>query len=324
MPCPRACIVHYDPDEMSTQLTRLLPQWNHDFESFRPISDGIEATFTSPSGPTTIQGRMLIGCDGSRSLVRKSLFPREDQHTNYKLPVRLLGASTIYDAKLASTVRVLDPFFFQGGDPRTNAAHWFSFLDSPSSSGRGDDTRECQILVSWPFRPGFDGRADPVEVPAKGIERVRLMKHISREWADPFHTIVQSIPEDTDVKTITLEDWVPPTKGWTTVPGSDRVVLVGDAAHAMTMYRGEAANHGLADVDLLVSQLLSLNETESPAAALKTYTTGMVERAATAVLKSRQACLDAHSYERINDDSPLIQKRAIRTQPVAQEPVSVA
>jgi hypothetical protein len=92
----------------------------------------------------------------------------------------------------------------------------------------------------------------------------------------------------------------------------------------MTMYRGEAANHGLADVDLLVSQLLSLSETDSPAAALKTYTSGMVERAATAVLKSRQACLDAHSYERINDDSPLIQKRAIRTQPVIQEPLSVA
>jgi hypothetical protein len=131
-------------------------------------------------------------------------------HNNYQLPVWLLGASTIYPKELTTPVRKLDPFFFQGGDPNTDAAHWFSFLDSPASSGRGNDSRECQILVSWPYRPGFLGQPEPLEIPAKGIERVQTMKRIAHNWADPFRTIVQSIPDDTDVKTINLEDWVPP------------------------------------------------------------------------------------------------------------------
>lgn len=270
---------------------------------------------------------MLVGCDGSRSRVRTSLFPDPAVHSNYQLPVRLLGASTIYPGSLASTVRALDPFFFQGGDPQTNTAHWFSFLDSPSSSGRGDDSRDCQILVSWPYQPGFLGQAEPLEVPARGVERVQLMKTIAGGWAEPFHSIVQSLPEDTEVKTITLEDWVPPEHHWNETPGSDRAVLVGDAAHAMTMYRGEAANHGIADVHLLVSQVMSVTgklgdggQEKSLPRACKAYTVKMVGRTAPAVMLSRQACLDAHEYARINDDSPLIQKRAaVRTESAGTE-----
>lgn len=277
----------------------------------------MKATFAGPSDSHVVKGCMLVGCDGSRSRVRTFLFPDPAVHSNYQLPVRLLGASTIYPGDLSSTVRALDPFFFQGGDPETNAAHWFSFLDSPSSSGRGDDSRDCQILVSWPYQSGFLGQSEPLEVPARGAERVKLMKTIASGWAEPFHSIVQSLPEDTEVKTITLEDWVPPENQWNETPSSDRVVLVGDAAHAMTMYRGEAANHGIADVYLLASHIMSVTgnlgdggQDESVPQACKAYTVKMVERTAPAVLLSRQACLDAHKYVRINDDSPLIQKRA--------------
>ena len=239
-------------------------------------------------------------------------------HSNHQLPVRLLGVSTVYPGSLASTVRVLDPFFFQGGDPATNAGHWFSFLDSPDSSGRGDDSRDCQILVSWPYRSGFLECEEPLEVPAQSSDRIALMKKISSTWADPFHSIVHSIPDGIEAKPISLEDWVPPPDHWNDITGSDRVVLVGDAAHAMTMYRGEAANHGIVDVDLFLSETLPAltsddeNRTKLLSKACKGYTQQMVERAAPAVLKSRQACLDAHVYERINDDSPLIAKRVAK------------
>lgn len=144
------------------------------------------------------------------------------------------------------------------------------------------------------------------------------MKRISAEWSDPFRRIIQSIPADAEPKTITLEDWVPPEGGWNGTPGSGRVVLVGDSAHAMTMYRGEAANHGIMDVECLLKAVLPALQTQTQAGAAEQmipdacvrYTKDMVERTAPAVLKSRQACLDAHNYERINDDSPLIQRRA--------------
>ena len=292
------------------------PQWDHTFHAFEPSDGAVRAAFTTPNGPHTVEGSIIVGCDGSHSRVRASLFPNPEIHLNYRLPVRLLGVSTIYPGELASKMRRLDPFFFQGGDPLTNASHWFSFLDSPETSGRGDDTRDCQILVSWPHRRGFLGEDTPLEVPANRRDRVAFMKKVASGWTDPFHEIVQSIPEDAEPKTITLEDWVPPRDQWTSVPGSDHVVLVGDAAHAMTMYRGEAANHGILDVQLLLSFILpALNAGDTARGerlreACESYTQDMVERTAPAVLKSRQACLDAHVYERINDDSPLIQKRA--------------
>ncbi|RJE22800.1 FAD binding domain-containing protein [Aspergillus sclerotialis] len=291
-------------------------KWDHTFHSFEPSDGAVKATFNTPNGPHTIEGSIIVGCDGSHSRVRASLFPAPEIHLNYQLPVRLLGVSTIYPGKLAAKMRQLDPFFFQGGDPLTNASHWFSFLDSPETSGRGDDTRDCQILVSWPHRQGFLGEENPLEVPSRRRDRVAFMKRVASGWTNPFHEIVQSIPEDAEPKTITLEDWVPPHDQWTSVPGSGRVVLVGDAAHAMTMYRGEAANHGIMDVQLLLSFILPLLTTgdtvcgERLTEACESYTQDMVERTAPAVLKSRQACLDAHVYERINDDSPLIQKRA--------------
>ena len=65
------------------------------------------------------------------------------------------------------------------------------------------------------------------------VERVGFMKDIASEWAEPFHDLVERIPEDTEVKAITLEDWVPKRGGWDNLGG--RVTMVGDAAHAMTM-----------------------------------------------------------------------------------------
>jgi 2-polyprenyl-6-methoxyphenol hydroxylase-like FAD-dependent oxidoreductase len=305
-------------------------QWSHTFKSLEHTQDeSVNVTFDTTSGFSTIRGSIVVGCDGSRSIVRKLLFPNVEDHSNYSLPVRLLGTSTIYPGSVASKARKLDPFFYQGGDPETSAAHWFSFLDSPSTSGRGDDSRDCQILIAWPFRKEFMGHDEPLEVPAGGPERVQLMKAISSGWAEPFLSIVQNLPEDADVKTISLEDWVPPPiEKWNVNGELQRVVLVGDSAHAMTMYRGEAANHGITDVSLLLSQVLPVlskgnvgqdTKKEDLLQACRTYTESMIERAAPAVLNSRQACLDAVTYERIDENSPLIMKRVIRAEPTTKE-----
>ena len=137
---------------------------------------------------------------------------------------------------MAAKARKLDPFFYQAGDPETDAFHWFSFLDSPSNNDREErDSYECQILVSWPSRAGFMGREEPLEVPDDNDERLKIMKEIADGWAEPFRDIVEAISEGTKVKTISLEDWVPPKEGWQGRNGEGKVVLLGDAAHAMTM-----------------------------------------------------------------------------------------
>lgn len=93
----------------------------------------------------------------------------------------------------------------------------------------------CQIITSWPYRAGFLGKSDPVEVPEGNTGRLNWMKFMSKGWVEPFRSIVQDIPEDTEAKVISLEDWVPSQGLWDNAGG--RITLVGDAAHAMTMCR---------------------------------------------------------------------------------------
>ena len=252
----------------------------------------------------------------------------------------------VYDSTLALKLKALDPFFFQGGDPETNAFLYFSFLDTPSNNTREDNPNsyECQIILSWPYKVGYMGRKEPLDVPKTGKERVAVMKDIAKGWAEPFQEMMMSIPEDADAKAIILEDFVPKERLWTNMEG--RATLVGDAAHTMTMCtyqiyypslalemmlmmlqdRGEGANHGIADIALLLEKILPpLQNSSGPTFlngsgprslqdAIDAYEKEMIQRAGPAVLTSRRACLDAHDYENITERSPLISRRVMVTE----------
>ena len=148
----------------------------------------------------------------------------------------MLGVTVDYSPPLSTKLRQIDPFFFQGGDPCTNAFLYFSFLDTPSSifarEGKRTESHVCQILISYPYRDGFLGK-EAFDPPASNPDRVKLMKQIGQNWANPFNEMVTQIPDDSEVKVLHLEDWVPKADLWRSQPG--RVTLVGDAAHPMTM-----------------------------------------------------------------------------------------
>ncbi|TKA72540.1 hypothetical protein B0A49_04234 [Cryomyces minteri] len=296
-------------------------QWSKALTSMTtPTPQTIKAHF---SDFTTATGTLLVGADGLHSRVR-SLLLAHTPHlaVNCELPVRLLGVSVIYSSSLALKMRALDPFFFQGGDPASDVFMWFSFLDTPTNNSRPPeerDTYECQILLSWPYRPGFAGQEQPLDVPVSDEERLALMKRLVEGWAEPFRECVTRIPEGTEVKTIRLEDFVPRVGMWESKQG--RVTMLGDAAHAMTMFRGEGANHGITDVSILLSNILPvfsrsprediIASTDTPDAAIEAYEVEMIHRTAPAVLASRHACLDAHNYTRITEQSPLVSRRAV-------------
>lgn len=177
-----------------------------------------------------------MGADGLHSHVRATLLSR-DPHlaANKQLPIRFLGVRIVYPVNFALKMRALDPFFFQGGDPESDAYMWFSFLDTPSNNSRTDnpDSFECQVMVGWPHRKGFMGIEEPLDVPPMGSERLALIKRIAERWAEPFRESVLQIPEGTTVQAIKLEDFMPKQGMWDNKHG--RVTMVGDSAHAMTM-----------------------------------------------------------------------------------------
>jgi 2-polyprenyl-6-methoxyphenol hydroxylase-like FAD-dependent oxidoreductase len=206
-------------------------QWGKQITGIDAVGDDqISAHFAD--GTSSPAGSIIVGYDGARSQVRKLLMPHSFQ--NHQLPIRLLGVSVVFTTAMAKPLRDLDPYFMQGGDKETDVFLWFSFLDGPSNNTRDErDSYTCQILISWPVRP----EKGLPEVPAASADRLALMKHLSRDWADPFHIIIKAIPDDAEPITLKLEDWPPPVNprkdGWDNMGG--RVTLAGDSAHAMTM-----------------------------------------------------------------------------------------
>ncbi|KAL7944856.1 FAD/NAD(P)-binding domain-containing protein [Trichoderma barbatum] len=273
-----------------------------------PSSTTVTAQFTDGTSET---GNLIVGCDGSRSAVRRSLCPTTYQ--NNRLPVRLMGMRVEFPVERVQVCKNIDVHFFQGGDPATNVYFWFSFIHLPRPS---DDLKvaTCQIMLSWPHREGFLGRPEPTDMPTTNEERLAWIRSLASDWAEPFRGIVHDIPEETELREIVLEDWPPQEKGWDNHNGT--VTLVGDAAHGMTMFRGEAANHGVIDVSVLTKLLFSddicQQKDHSLSLAIQAYEDEMIERTRPAVLKSRQACIDANNYESVNAQSPLIAKRVVR------------
>ena len=171
-------------------------------------------------------------------------------------------------------------------------------------------------MTSWPYRAGFFGRADATEMPETKNEQLAWMKALSKDWAEPFRSIVHNIPDDCEVLPIHLADWLPRS----TSAFDGRVILIGDSAHAMVMYRGEGANHSIVDVAGLLDCIRPLLQSADSngadddrwKAAVEKYESEMIERTELAVLASRQACLDAHDHTRLNDRSPLVRRRLMR------------
>ena len=145
------------------------------------------------------------------------------------------------------------------------------------------------------------------EVPKENTEKLQKMQNKAWGFHPCLKTLIESIPSGTDIKEVRLQDW--PSRSWPTKSGL--TTLAGDSAHPMTMYRGEAFNHGVTDAAVLVRQIIEVERGNLRLAdAMERYGAGVVARTHGAVLLSRQACLDAHDYHELHSDSPLVSKRS--------------
>ena len=116
-------------------------------------------------------------------------------------------------------------------------------LDSPGNHPPGTqcDTRYIlQLIISWPFRSGFFDRLSPTPFPATKEDSLKLIRTFAGSWAEPFHSLANSIPPGSEVKHLELYDWLPPKQ----VHDVGNVALVGDAFHPMSMCKSLALSVG--------------------------------------------------------------------------------
>ncbi|KAF4982459.1 hypothetical protein FZEAL_1913 [Fusarium zealandicum] len=256
---------------------------------------------------STATGCLLVGCDGAQSQVRRTLFP--DEWETYKIPVRMLGVKLLLSPEQMKPIQDLDPFFSQGTASANNSFVYVSLLDAPGNHSNGTHPYVCQMCVSWPYRGGFFNSPSPIEIPAVNEEKHRLIRSFAETWAEPFRSLALGVPADAEIKPLAPQDFPPPQGLHTT----GRAVLMGDAIHAMAMYRGEGANHAIVDVSDFVERVLPVLKDHGDSGALRTaldmYEDAVVKRTRPGVLASRQACLDAHEWQRIQSNSPLLTKR---------------
>jgi 2-polyprenyl-6-methoxyphenol hydroxylase-like FAD-dependent oxidoreductase len=221
---------------------QLYVQYGKSFSHFETLPDGgVKVFFEDGSSD---HGDILIGIDGANSAVRRYILPnRGDMEI---LPFALINFNASYTTEQALFIKKrLHPLVDIAIHP---AGHYIraNVLDMPDE--KDASTWTFQILSTWPLKyvEDFDNEEDRLK---------RLKAHVKRdEWAEPYKSAIEWIPEDTPV----LRDQL---KIWKTIPWDNqggRVTLCGDAAHAMTFHRGQGANNAFYSAHCLVEALKSV------------------------------------------------------------------
>jgi 2-polyprenyl-6-methoxyphenol hydroxylase-like FAD-dependent oxidoreductase len=200
-------------------------------------------------GADAVVADMVVGADGIRSAVRRSLFVDE--------PLRYGGhrawrAGTRFDDERASD-RFVEVWGIGGG---------FGF--GPAGSGR----------VYW-----YCFEVVPDGAPAPDRPRDEFLRRYGA-WFEPIPALIESTHPDAIEPTFTYDR--PPRRSW----GRGRVTLLGDAAHPMKPNIGQGAAQALEDAVVLGSCIAGGG---NPEQALRAYEHRRVRRANAVVRASRRA-----------------------------------
>jgi 3-(3-hydroxy-phenyl)propionate hydroxylase len=182
-------------------------------------ADGVTATVETPEGVKTLRGSFIIGCDGGRSQVRKSMNVKFDGFT---YPERFLVLSTLYD-------------FAQHGYAITNyiadPEEWCALFKVPGQDGKG----LWRILF-----PASDAPAE--ELFAEAAIQARIQGFNPKEG--DYQIVHRNIYEVHQRVASSYRD--------------GRMLVAGDAAHINNPLGGMGMNFGLHDSFNLTDKLAKI------------------------------------------------------------------
>ena len=190
------------------------------------------------------RGKIAIGADGVRSVVRESLFGSQELRSARYYCYRALTATPTVTKH--EVVSVLLPGIHLGVFPevRPGEAYWFLCRNKP---------------------------VDAIVADAQ-YDHMAVLRSVSEELPTALGEMIVA----TDPERILVDEVLdrPPSRRW----GRDRVSLIGDAAHPMAPTFGQGACMAIEDAVVLAH---SLRRTRNPVAGLRDYENSRRRRTAT-------------------------------------------
>jgi hypothetical protein len=126
---------------------------------------------------------------------------------------------------------MIDPTAVQAGDSVQDAYFMFAFLDMPPLESKEGKTG-VQLTINWPYESGYLDEEEPSDPSTELSEQLAWLKRMVKHWANPVYDLIQGMPDDSIVRVITVQDWMP--NDTNRRPTDGRITTVGDAAHLMT------------------------------------------------------------------------------------------
>lgn len=272
-------------------------QWNKRLVAFEDKDDQVTAHFED--GSCAI-GDLLVGCDGSGSIVRE-LLPSK------------------YGKSLESIPKVIDNNRAIFGGQIDRQPEWDQLLPlnksglvrflGPRSHYLGvcfSERADRSPTVFWAFSEEVEDRRASWYHFDGGLEcRKRILDHCNQLMErEPWHANLKKLVSETPIEAI-MAPWLvrttrfPSSNQFPMVP-TGRVTLLGDAAHAMPTEKGLGGNNVLEDARLLSAILASSPKPIDWVAMIEKYEREMFARVKVAVQESENA---AEYFRRLRSGS---------------------
>ncbi|MGH6771186.1 MAG: FAD-dependent oxidoreductase [Xanthobacteraceae bacterium] len=182
--------------------------------------DGVTADVETPAGSRTFRGRWMIGCDGGRSQVRKSM---NVEFSGFTYEERFLILSTRYDFEplgYALTNYIADP------------EEWCALFKVPGHDGRG----------TWRVVFPVDAQSPDEEIFEEAAVQRRIQRFHSKDGDyDVVHRNLYSVHQRV-----------------ASCYRDGRILIAGDAAHINNPLGGMGMNFGFHDAFNLVEKLAAI------------------------------------------------------------------
>ena len=246
-------------------------------------TDKVVATFTNG---TKASGDLIVGCDGTNSIVRKFLVG-EDATQVEDLDIQMFNVSCTFPKETALLQRMGHPVFKNSYHP--DGFMWWQSIQDVKDPDQ-PETWLFQNCLSWVGKPRAEELPDYAS-------RLKYWREKATAFADPWRTVGRDLPEDLQITLDRTTVWRP-SMDWSKTEFGCHITIAGDAAHAMPPHRGQGLNNALQDAAVLVDEIAAVrNGKKTLQDAIAAYEKDMKDRALVEIPISIAQAQMVHNFD---------------------------